>query len=165
MEEITVFANEIGHARELCEPLQARQKPMTSSDAKYSIPFTVAVAVARRKVVIKDYSSEGIHDEQVLQIAQKVTPNYEAQKKIKKGREPGKVEIKIKGGKVYSRQVDIPYGHPDKPITWEDLIAKFKDCLSYSAKPISKDNTEQAIDMICNLEKVEDVGQIVRLLV
>ena len=74
----------------------------------------------------------------VLQLAQKVTPRYDAEFNAGKGLEPrwapGKVEIETEDGVVYSKRLDLPYGHSDKPIIWEDLIAKFRDCLSYSAK-------------------------------
>jgi len=165
IEGITIFASESGHERDLCEPPQARQKPMTSSDAKYSIPFTVAVAVVRRDVVINDYTPEGIQDEQVLQIAQKVTPKYDEQlTRVKKGREPGIVVIRMKDGKAYSKRVDVPYGHSEKPLAWKDLIRKFRDCVSHSAKPVPEENVERVINLVAKLEEVDDVGRIIQLL-
>ncbi len=154
--------------RPLCQPLEVRRKPTTTLDAKYSLPFTVAVAIVRRKVVIEDFTPDGLKDEAVLTLAQKVTPKYDpefdVEKSLAPGRAPGKVEIKTKDGKLYSKRSDFPYGHPAKPMTWTDIIAKFKDCLTYSAKPVPKGNMEKVIYMVSKLEDEDDIGQIVRLL-
>jgi DUF1680 family protein len=45
---------------------------------------------------------------------------------------PGKVDIKMKDGMVYSERVDYPYGDHTNPINTEDIIVKFRDCASYS---------------------------------
>ena len=160
--EITVFVGD--STINLCEPLEARRKPETTMDAKYSILFSTAVAVAQKRVVLQDYSPEGLKNKVVLELAQKVTPRLDEAYNRKRGRSPGKVEIKMKDGKVYSKRTDIPYGHSEKPMTWDDVVNKFRDCLSYAAKPVPRDNVEKVIDMVNKLEDVEDVGQIVRLL-
>ena len=74
------------------------------------------------------------------------------------------VEIKRKDGKVLSRRVDYPRGHPKNPMTMEDIAAKFRDCASYSIKPVSKVHTEKVIDMLINLEQVDDIRQIIQLI-
>ena len=133
-------------------------------DAKYSIPFSTAIAVAGRKVVIQGYSVEGLKDPVVLELAQKVTPRIDEAYNRGLGRSAGKVEIRTKDGKVYSQHTDLPYGHPKRPMTWEDVVHKFQDCLYHTAKPVPRDNMEKVIDMVGKLEDVADAGQIVRLL-
>jgi 2-methylcitrate dehydratase PrpD len=76
---------------------------------------------------------------------------------------PAVVEIKTKGGRVYSKRVNLVYGHPQNPMSWEDLIQKFRDCASYSAKPIPKENIDQVIEKITKLEGVRDMRKIVSL--
>jgi 2-methylcitrate dehydratase PrpD len=72
---------------------------------------------------------------------------------------PGIAEIKTKERKVYTERVDYPYGHPRNPITTEDLITKFKDCTSYSAKPLPEENLTRVIDM----QKVKDARELIDL--
>jgi 2-methylcitrate dehydratase PrpD len=64
---------------------------------------------------------------------------------------------------VYSKRVDLVYGHPQNPMSWEDLIRKFRDCASYSAKPIPEENIDRVVEMITHLENVQDVREIVGL--
>ena len=149
--------------RMLCEPLEERRKPTQSIDAKFSIPFTVAIAVARGNVVISDFLPEGLKNAAVLEMAQKVTCSFDSELDVK-GIPPAVVEIRAKNGKTYSKRIDFPYGHPRNPISTEDLIAKFRDCANYSAKPLSKEKVDRAIDLVLNLEQVKDISEVIQLL-
>ena len=44
------------------------------------------------------------------------------------------------------------------------LEVKFRDCVSFSARPIKAAQVDRAIDMIRNLDAVAEVGEIVRVL-
>ncbi len=46
----------------------------------------------------------------------------------------------------------------------DDLIAKFRDCAVYSAKPMSKDDVGRVIQQFEFLEDVEDIGKLIDLL-
>ncbi len=121
------------------------------------------MAATRGNVVIHDYTPEALKDPAVLALAQKVTPKLDPTFESDRVR-PAKVDIRTKDGKVYSQRTDYPYGHPNKPMSWEDLSRKFRDCLSHAVKPVSSRNADSVIDMLDHLEEVKDVGQIVRLL-
>jgi 2-methylcitrate dehydratase PrpD len=149
--------------RMLCEPAKERQRPTQSIDAKFSVPFTVAVAVVKRRIAIGDFLPEGLRDQKVINVAEKVDGVYDSELDVTEV-SPAIVEIRTNGGKSYSKRVDYPYGHPRNPMSLEDLIEKFKDCVSYSAKPLAKDNINKAIDLLLNLEKVKDVRKIIQLL-
>lgn len=163
VEQITAVVG--GSAQQLCEPLEERRRPKLSIQAKVSIPFTIAVAVARRQAVIGDFLPEGLKDPAVLQIAEKVI--YRSDPRlvgIGGGTAPGVVEIKTRDGKLYSERVDFAYGHPRNPLSMEDLIEKFRDCARYSARPLSKDRVDRVIQLVTKLEEVEDIGQVTQLL-
>ena len=74
------------------------------------------------------------------------------------------MEIKSRKNELYSQRVDFPYGHHRNPMTSEDLIAKFRDCLSFSPKPISEKAVDKIISKIMSLEEVSNVRDILRLL-
>ena len=158
VEQVTLTVSE--HGQQLFEPPEARQRPATPLDAKFSLPFTIGVVLARRAVVMADYSPEGLKDPLVLQLAQKVIPKLD--KHI--AHLGGVVEIKTKDGKVYQQPTGIPYGFPQNPMSMEDIIDKFRDCASFAAKPLPKGNIEKVIDMVTKLEQVKDVGEVVRLI-
>jgi 2-methylcitrate dehydratase PrpD len=163
--EVTIYFGD-DFSRSLCEPLENRIKPKTIMFANTSLPFCVAAAIAKRKVVIASFQSEGRSDPITLQIAEKINPEYDSQLDVhlKSGIPAGKVRIRTKTGQIYVKTVEIPYGHPRKAMTTDDLVTKFKDCASYAVKPLSAEKIENVIECIFKLEQLDDMSNLVRLL-
>ncbi|MDP2954172.1 MAG: MmgE/PrpD family protein, partial [Chloroflexota bacterium] len=158
VEGVTVTVGE--HGRALCTPLEERRRPKLSIDAKHSIPFTVALAIARRNIVLADFKGERLADPEILRLAQKVDWKFNPEFAIR-GIEPGMVEIRLKGGVAYSKKVDFAYGNPKNPISPDDLVAKFRDCAAYAVNPLAPTVLEEVIQGVSNLESAADMGQIV----
>lgn len=147
------------------EPLNARRNPGSPTEAKISLPFTIAMAIALRKIEIGDFCAENLKSRQILDLAQKVTYRYDPSLKGEyKTMLPAEIELKTRDGSLYTKRVDSVYGHPNNPMTWKDLTLKFKDCVSYAAKPISRENIKMVVDKIKMLEDAADVSELVRLI-
>jgi len=158
-EEIENIHLVVGPAnRMLCEPLESKREPKTSIDAKFSLPFTVATALANKRVGLDSFFEEKLINKEILNLARRVT--YE----IKADYRPteGLIEIKTKNGKIYSKKVNSNelYGSPSNPLTEEFLINKFIECSKYSALRINEDVLKEVIELVLNIEKVEDVRVI-----
>lgn len=162
IEAITLYVGDFGMLH--CEPIDKRRRPQTISDAKYSIPFSAAIAATKRRVAIGDLTLAGIREPEVLEMAQRVSPRLDDRFNADKGEPPGMVEIKTKDGRSYTKQLAVGYGHPRNPVSSADVIKKFRDCVSYSARPISGDVAEKIVKMVMRIEDVEDVGLLSRLL-
>lgn len=155
---------EAENVRTCCEPVAARQCPQSPPEAKLSLPFTIAMAAALRKMEIGDFCPENIKSQELLDLARKVVPKYDpALKSHSKTMLPAVVEIMTLDGSVFSRRVDLVYGHPQNPMSWGDLIRKFKDCVMCGAKQIPEKHIDQAIEQILNLEHVTDIREIINL--
>jgi len=142
----------------LCEPLETKRSPRTAIDAKFSIPFTVALASVRGGVTQRHFTPHALADPEVLKVAQKVA--YELDSKL----EPmeGLVELKTKHGVARSKIPKFAYGHPDKPLSKESLVSKFIDCAGYSAKQIPGDNLNKLVELILRLEDVKSMEEVVQ---
>ncbi|HEX2965630.1 MAG TPA: MmgE/PrpD family protein [Syntrophorhabdaceae bacterium] len=155
---------EADNVKNCCEPIAARQRPQSPPEAKLSLPFTIAMAAVLRKMEIGDFSLETIKSEELLKLATKVIPVYDKTlKSTSKTMLPAVVEIMTDDGSVFSKRVDLVYGHPQNPMSWEDIINKFKDCASYGAKPIQKKDLDKVVDLIQNLEKVSNMLDVINL--
>lgn len=154
----------IGHEpHDLCEPLEIKRRPRVAHDAKFSIPYTVAAGILRRKVGVDDFKEEAFTEPAVLKLTAKVIPKLDpslATRDI----EPGKVEVRMNDGRTYSKRVDYALGHPKNPMTMEDLIAKFKGNAALSVKKFPANNLNEVINMVCDMEEVADVTRIIKLL-
>jgi 2-methylcitrate dehydratase PrpD len=142
----------------LWDPIESKRRPPSSIDAKYSIPFTVAIAAQTGGVTLRDYTDEALVAPDVLAMAQRVS--YVIDPAITKTA----VEIKDRSGATYKKTVIAIPGDPRNPVSQPDVEAKFRDCLSFSHRPVSPENVERVIELVANLEEMDDVTQIMRLL-
>jgi 2-methylcitrate dehydratase PrpD len=159
-ELVVVGGNE--HTHLLSNPIESKRRPKTSMDGKYSIPFTAAAAMTTGGVVLGNYTVKGLNDPAVLAMAKRV--RHEEIPPEKKTSLVPEVRIRLKDGRTFSRSTEFPQGHPRNPASDQHLKDKFRDCVSYSALRISRDRVDEAIDMVDNLEKLDDVSKIIRVL-
>jgi 2-methylcitrate dehydratase PrpD len=143
--------------RMLCDPLERKQSPTTAIDAKFSIPFAVAVAAVHRELTLDHFMPGGLRDPGVLEVAKKVSCEVDSKLEANQGF----IEIRV-GHKVISLRIpEFAYGHPTKPMSWEALVAKFIDCASHSAKQIPRGDLSKLIDLILHLEDVNSMEEVV----
>jgi 2-methylcitrate dehydratase PrpD len=150
-----------------CQPIEVKHNPRNIIDAQFSIPYVVAVAIIDKRVVLDSFTETAIKRPEILGMTKKIKsvidPEIE-RKQVGSITPPAKVEIRTKDGKVFSKQVDIAKGHPKNPMTREEFLGKFRDCAGHAVKVIPKQNIENVIEMVMNLEKIENIDRIVQLL-
>ncbi len=163
IERIEVHSGEV--TKEFCEPvnLAAGKYPKTTNNGKRSVPFNVALAALKGKISFSDFTPEALANPEVLRMAEKVQWVHSPELEVSNQLPPGITRIFCRQGK-FEKRVDFPYGHHHNPIKAEDVVDKFRDCLAFSPRPISNEDRERVIDMILNLEKVNDIREIIRLL-
>jgi 2-methylcitrate dehydratase PrpD len=162
---ITLF---VGRTEEfaVCEPLASKRNPATLGDAQMSLPYSVAVAMVKGKPCLKHFKTESFRDPEVLRLSNRVdfrvSPEYGAH--IGTPIVRAAMEVRLGDGRILrsDRQV-VRYGHPENPMGMEEHIEKFRDCVSYLAKPLGKDREERLIEMLIRLEELDDVREIVRV--
>jgi 2-methylcitrate dehydratase PrpD len=144
-------------------PLETKANPRNTIDCQFDAPWSVAVAIARRRVSIEDFTEEAIKSDDILEISNKVRLQLDASL-TRTGVEPGIVEIILKSGETYSERVDYARGAPENPFTFNDCVSKFRSCIAYSVKPIAADNIERVIELVKRLEEVDNVSRVIELL-
>jgi len=162
IDEILVRCGEV--ARILCEPLLQRQQPRVVVDAQFSIPWVVATALVKRKVTLEDFTPEAILNPSIKRITSKITAEVDPQMDSR-GTTSAFVQIRMKDSRaVCSRREDLAKGNPEKPMSFDEICDKFRNCTHYGVKTMSVKKASRVINMIRDLEKVNDVSQIIRLL-
>ena len=144
------------HIRPWCEPLEERRFPKNAASAGNSIPFAVAHALARGDLVLSDFTDEGIKDPTANAIASHI--GYTLQGGIK----GGLVKVSTNDGREHQAHIEAPLGHPSRPVPYERLVKKFRDCCRYSVNPLSADRIERLLAVIDNLEH-EDFRMLAKL--
>ena len=148
-----------------CEPIEVKRRPRIAVDAQFSLPYTIACALVKKRASITDFAEEAIRDPTALQIASRIHPFVDQEIEKRAGREisPASIEVRVKTGEVYSAQVQYPKGHPLNQMTNEDFESKFRSC-TYAALGDKFSNIiDQLIDSLRNLEQINDITEITRL--
>ena len=159
VERITVFYA-ADDAKRCADPIELRRAPKTIPEAKLSLPFTVAQALAYRKLEIGDFSAEALADPLLRDLCAKTDAEYDAalESDFSKTMLPGRVRVELNDGTVYDERVDIVYGHPRNRMEWPDLAGKFRDCASYCKRALTADEIDAIASMVEHLEDVEDMS-------
>lgn len=148
--------------RMLCEPVEAKQRPQTAIDAKFSLPFCVATALQHGQVTLDRFTPAALNDREVLELARRVT--YEVDERLgRKDATQGLVQISSGSAKI-ARQVDVPLGHPQNPISDDALVSKFMDCAGHSVKSFSAEDLSRVAGLVLNLEQLDDIRELTEIL-
>jgi 2-methylcitrate dehydratase PrpD len=142
--------------RALCKPLERKRNPQTAIDAKFSIPFVVATTLIYGEVKLKHFSRDALEDKKVLTMAERVT--LEVDEKLPEGR--GAIVIRSKGRNIREETPEFAYGHPRNPMSTDDTINKFLDCVGYSRKKIPYESQQRLIEAVLNLEDQDNIRAI-----
>src|SRR5690606_36502789 len=130
--------------QQLSEPIERKRRPQIAIDGKFSIPFTTAVRMAKGNVTLRDYTEEGLRDPAVLAMADKVS--YRPVREGETRHVYPTVEIRTTDGRVLACRAETIPGDPDDPVDWDLLEAKFRDCVSFAARPVAPAKIERSID-------------------
>ncbi|MBO0738546.1 MAG: MmgE/PrpD family protein [Alphaproteobacteria bacterium] len=139
--------------------------PATSGAAKFSIPFTVSAAIARRRVTLDEFTEESIRDPGLLSLATRVQTRIDTAKDaLPMLYPPMDVSIETTDGRVLSGCEMFVKGHPNNPFTLADCIARFRTAAAWAAHPIPSTRLERFVEMVEDLEHVDDAAGMMPLL-
>ncbi len=132
-------------------------------DAQFSIPYTVACALARGDVFIGDFETDAIYDRQVKALADrvKVTVNHDL---LAKDILHTELAITMKDGRTHGKTVNVPLGNPAKAMSAEQCREKFRKCVAYSGLDFDSAKIEELLSMINSLEDIQDISRMIALM-
>ncbi|MEU6443106.1 MmgE/PrpD family protein [Streptomyces sp. NPDC047046] len=148
----------------LCVPQEARRAPATLMDARFSLPFLVAMAAVHGDLRARDLTEEALKDRRVLDFARKVVAVPDPALDWKDELPSGRVEVVTRDGQVIQQSGEHTPGSAARPLTWNDIAEKFTDCAALAAVPPSAQQIAIAQRTAANLEAVDDARELVRSL-
>jgi len=99
----------------------------TPSAARFSIPFSVALALIKKDAGADKYCDENIRDETIQRLCRKVTLSVsEKWEKLYPDKRGATVRIIDKINREWSAEVDLAKGEPENPAAWEEVYQKFR---------------------------------------
>jgi len=167
----SVFRVRVGLTRQayaaVCMPVQVRKVPETIVHAQFSIPFNVAAALIDGTVGLGHFSESSIHRADILALAQQVEAfvDDDIEREWSRSISPAHVQIEMRDGTTHTLRVDIPLGHPSRPMSTADFDAKAADCFRVAVRPLREDAPGRLRDLVNGLESLADVRGLARVLV
>ena len=162
VEEIRVFVGDWHEV--MCNPLDARRAPKSALDAKFSLPYLVAVAADRMEVGVMDFTQERREDMRTRDLAHRVVPVPDSNLDWKLEIPSGRVEIVLKDGRTFGKEGAHVPGTRQAPMTWDELSRKFDDCASASRLALSPEDLASFRAKAQTLEESEDAAELIRAL-
>ena len=134
--------------------------PKTALEGKFSIPFCMAMGVLERKAGIAQFKDRKVREPKVVEFMKRVTLYVDDElEALGYDQVRSRIRIKLKDGRTVEGRADVARGHPLKPMSWAELGEKFRDC---AALVLSKKNTEDAIELVGNLNRVRSISPLIR---
>jgi len=140
----------------------SKYKPTTKETADHSLPYCIAVAVAKGNVLPSDFEEDALRDPLVWSLLDKikVIANPEIDTLFPKVKR-AVVTIKTPKGE-FKKQENFAKGQPERPLSEEELISKFK---ANSKIRVSSSRVENIIKATQELENINKTGDYMKLLV
>ncbi|WP_395541311.1 MmgE/PrpD family protein [Neotabrizicola sp. sgz301269] len=99
--------------------------PKTPLECKFSVPFCVAMGLNGYRLLPADFVPATLADRRVTGLLDRITVEPVA------GQPPAEahLEVTLEDGEVLRASTRIVKGHPDNPLSWDDIRAKFGSLL------------------------------------
>jgi 2-methylcitrate dehydratase len=136
--------------------------PRTRETADHSFPYCVAAALLDGTITWRSFGEKRLGDARLRELMQKVRV-VQAPDFIGRYPEamPTRVTVRTVAGKEYTRQVDVPLGHPRNAMSDREVEDKFR---SLAARQLNAARVQRIIDAVWTLDRCSDVAALMPLL-
>jgi 2-methylcitrate dehydratase PrpD len=132
-------------------------------DAQFNIQYCVASALLRKGSRLEHFDEAAVREPQISEIIKRIhvfgDPALDA-----RGHTAVNMQVKTRGGQLYSKNQDIASGFPGNPLTKEEHLDRFRGCIEYAGKYYPQQNMSKIVSLVDRLEKIEDICTILPLL-
>ena len=142
----------------ICEPMAAKQRPLSVVDAQFSLPFGIAVALVRGAASPDEFTLSTIADPTVRGLMQRVTavrdPKLDA---LYPRAWASWVRIALRDGRSIEARIEHPRGDPENFPAPAEMDAKFRKLAGRVLPPGAVERLAAAIDTFPDAERATAV--------
>jgi 2-methylcitrate dehydratase PrpD len=128
-----------------------------------NMQYVVAVTALEGDLFIDQFTEEKVNDPRIIGYSRKVEviPDPELDKRGPEFRHAIIAEVKTKDGRTFSEGVDTAKGSDKRPLSTDEVIHKYRILVD---KVLPQKRVNDLKDMVLNLEKLPNVGELAKLL-
>ena len=137
------------------------KQPDTIRKAKFSVPFVIALVLIKGSAGYLDFTLENLHDPEIVRLAQ-LTEVYEDMEinHTFPAKRTAIVEIELHNGEKLGKQVDIPRGMPENPLSELELLEKFN---SLTLDILGRNSQKRIAECILRPENNENIFPLLEI--
>ncbi len=148
--ETYVWAAQLDHPR-----------PVSMLGAKFSIPFSLATALAHGGATLDAFRDEARSDTSVLALAAKIRVDEDpALTAVLPGLRPARVRLKLKDGRSFEAIAMTNKGDAEDPYKPEDILEKFLDVVG---PVLGREGAERIAAACLRLDEEPSLGEVAAL--
>ena len=105
--------------------------PNNPLEAKFCIPFLLSSILLRRRAGIREFREDFVHSAEAAAMMRRITVKFDPEIDARGyDRMRSAMEVRLSDGRTLTTEADTYPGGPERPLTREQLHAKFTDCAS-----------------------------------
>jgi len=143
-------------------------EPKDVLGAQFSMPFSLALRVAKRSNDLRLYTDPSVwRDPEVLGLAHRVYLHFEP--RLAGNKRPGEahgygchIKVTLRDGRAFENEEEYQKGNPGKPLTAAEAADKFHRLASFA---LPDDRIDKIISAVRRLDNLEDPRELTSLLV
>lgn len=108
----------------VCEPVASKRKPVSSYDAQFSVPYIVATGLVKGRFTLDELEPAALADPAVLALAARVEYEIDPDSTFPR-HYTGEVIVETIDGRRVAHREAVNRGCADRPVSNEDIVAKF----------------------------------------
>ena len=140
----------------ICEPWDSKLRPSSVYAARFSLPFLVSAGFVDGDVANETFDIKTIRRADLADVTKKISYRIPSAEETSFPRYfPGWIRATLRDGNRIDARVDVNYGHPDKPMTHDDVTDKFLDNASCF---IDGNKADRFIDLMLTLERMKHIS-------
>jgi len=147
--------------RTLGEPIEVKRKPETGYMAQFSGPYAVVAGLlggGGLEVGLGDYTDELARDPQRRKLMQLVSVKADDRcSEIFPNQFPSVLRLSLRGGGEMVEEVMTNRGGPHRPLSYDELAAKFSD---NAMELLGPEMVQRVKALIAVLEELQDIGEL-----
>ena len=136
---------------------------MTANYARLCFPYLAPIALKRGTITLTDFSPNDLNDPEIRAFSNRVEvkANHIADPAAFV---PQTLTAHLTDGSIVEASIDKLFGSPADPLTREQHLEKFRNCLLFGLRDINAQETgNRLIDLIEGIETLPDVSEIFEL--
>ena len=139
------------------------ERPATGLEAKFSMPFCAAAAIAFGQVDLGTFDDRIVSHPQVAslmtRVAMQVDPALDG---IAEPLTQAKVNVRLRDGRVLTHRANGARGYPEQPASDAELDAKFMSC---AQRTLPEQSSARALRLLRRVDRLDDIRELTATLV